>query len=682
MSRQKAARCRRRNASRPIKDLDALDKVPGIGSKTIEALRELLIFSRTQEDARRFVRVPLRRAAMPALDFKGKSFIYTHHLGVPYRELLVVPEKSEPAGGTPDLDGNLILHGDNLEALKALLPRYAGKVDCIYIDPPYNTGGDWGYSDDVNSPLMREWLKRSANPVDREDLLRHDKWLCMMWPRLQVLRELLSEDGAIFVSIGNHEEHRLRCLMDEIFGDEQFVACFVWKSRAKPSNIGDKKRKPQQVSEYVLVYAKAGKGEDKIFGLLHSGDDRSYPHKHGDRKYRLQTILKSNRGTNQRDTMTFEVEGYTPPAGQRWQGGETEIKRLHAEGYVEYREGTPFRRYFEDEEDPEHAPIYTFIDPDVSGTAEQGKNLLNQIVGDRHNFDSVKPLGLVEYLLRFATERDSIILDSFGGSGTTAHAVLALNAKDEGNRKFILVQCDEFQKETRELVDICDTLTAERVRRVIRGYDYTGTQETDLHPPEKVTWTTFAKDKNRIEILERIEATKTLDGANYEKIETKIEDGVLTVVGKKTVEKEMPGLGGSFTYVELGEAMDLERLLAETPGTLPGFPALARYLFHNSTGHTLATTADVLAPGDAPVLIGETAVWRIYLHYRPDEAWLRSPAAAFTRTQAETIAEANKGSGKQVLVFAAAKFIAHRALREVGVDFAQLPYALHRVQAE
>jgi adenine-specific DNA-methyltransferase len=619
---------------------------------------------------------------MPTLDFKGKSFIYTHHLGVPYRELLVVPEKSEPAGGTPELDGNLIIHGDNLEALKALLPRYAGKVDCIYIDPPYNTGGDWGYSDDVNSPLMREWLKRSANPVDREDLLRHDKWLCMMWPRLQVLRDLLSEDGAIFVSIGNQEEHRLRCLMDEIFGDEQFVACFVWKSRAKPSNIGDKKRKPQQVSEYVLVYSKSGKGEDKVFGLLHSGEDRSYPHQLGERKYRLQTILKSNRGTNQRETMRFELEGYTPPPGQRWQGGETEIKRLHAEGYVEFREGTPFRRYFEDEEDPEHAPIYTYIDPSVSGTAEHGKILLNQIVGAHHNFDSVKPLALIEYLLRFATQTDSVVLDAFAGSGTTAHAVLSLNAKDKGRRRFILVQCDEFNKESRELENIAETLTAERVRRVISGYEFTGTHETELMKPEKVTWKTFASDRTRNELLERVEGIEALERENYDKIERKIDDGVLTLVGKRTIKEEMPGLGGRFAYVELGQPMDLDRLLAETPGTLPGFAALARYLFHTATGHTLATDADALLPGDAPVLIGETGVWRIYLHYRPDEAWLRSPAAAFTRSQAEAIAEANSGSGKQVLVFAAAKFINHRSLRELRVDFAQLPYALHRVQAE
>ena len=247
-----------------------------------------------------------------------------------------------------------------------------------------------------------------------------------------------------------------------------------------------------------------------------------------------------------------------------------------------------------------------------------------------------------------------------------------------------------------EIVEI----TGERVRRVIHGYNYTGTAETELHPPEKVTWTTFAKDPKRNEILERIEGIKALEGANYDKIETKIVDGVLTVVGQKQVKEKMPGLGGSFTYVELGEAMDLDRLLAETPGALPGFASLARYLFFTATGHTLpdapaapkpaAKAKGKAAPQDAmdagPVLIGETAVWRIYLHYRADEAWLRSPAAALTRTQAEAIAAESKASGRQVLVFAAAKYIAHRGLKElfeatkVRVDFAQLPYALLRVQ--
>jgi len=160
---------------------------------------------------------------MPTLEFKGKQFVHSHHLSVPFRQLVVDQDKS--LSDKPDLDDNLIIHGDNLHALKALLPQYAGKVKCIYIDPPYNTGNEgWCYNDKVNSPLIKEWLKKSANPVDKDDLERHDKWLCMMWPRLQLLRELLASDGAIIISINDIEQSNLRLLMDEIFGEECFVA--------------------------------------------------------------------------------------------------------------------------------------------------------------------------------------------------------------------------------------------------------------------------------------------------------------------------------------------------------------------------------------------------------------------------------------------------------------------------
>ena len=156
---------------------------------------------------------------MPTLDFKGKQHIYAHHLTVPYRPL--VPDAARSLNAA-DVDDNLIIHGDNLHALKALLPRYAGKVKCIYIDPPYNTGNEgWVYNDNVNSPLMKEWFKHQS-PVDGEDLERHDKWLCMMWPRLHLLKELLSDDGVIFVSIDDNEQHHLRMLMDEIFGEVAF----------------------------------------------------------------------------------------------------------------------------------------------------------------------------------------------------------------------------------------------------------------------------------------------------------------------------------------------------------------------------------------------------------------------------------------------------------------------------
>ena len=168
---------------------------------------------------------------MPTLDFKGKQHIYAHHLTVPYRPL--VPDAARSLNSA-ETDDNLIIHGDNLHALKALLPRYAGKVKCIYIDPPYNTGNEgWVYNDNVNSPLMKEWVKQNS-PVDGEDLERHDKWLCMMWPRLHLLKELLSDDGVIFVSIDDNEQHHLRMMMDEIFGEGNFHCQFIWQSKVTP----------------------------------------------------------------------------------------------------------------------------------------------------------------------------------------------------------------------------------------------------------------------------------------------------------------------------------------------------------------------------------------------------------------------------------------------------------------
>lgn len=189
---------------------------------------------------------------MPTLEFKGKPLVYAHHLSVPFRELVIDERKScIPKGEKPRLDGNLIIHGDNLHALKALLPVYAGKIDCIYIDPPYNTGNEgWCYNDNVRSPLMQEWLKK-VSPIDREDLERHDKWLCMMWPRLKLLHELLAEDGAIFISIDDNEVHRLRLMMDEVFGESNFAAqvCVLCnpKGRGLTDGFAD-------THEYVVAY--------------------------------------------------------------------------------------------------------------------------------------------------------------------------------------------------------------------------------------------------------------------------------------------------------------------------------------------------------------------------------------------------------------------------------------------
>ena len=192
---------------------------------------------------------------MPTLEFKGKQFVYSHHLSVPFRELKMDLQKSLlPRDKAPSINDNLIIHGDNLEALKALLPTHAGKIDCIFIDPPYNTGNEgWCYNDNVRSPLMKEWLKKSANPVDKEDLERHDKWLCMMWPRVNLLRDLLTETGAIVITLDDNEIHRLRSLMDEIFGEDNFIATSLWQKNYSPKNTAEFFSSDH---DYILIYAK------------------------------------------------------------------------------------------------------------------------------------------------------------------------------------------------------------------------------------------------------------------------------------------------------------------------------------------------------------------------------------------------------------------------------------------
>ncbi len=391
---------------------------------------------------------------MPMLKWAGKEKVVNHHNDVPFRVL----ERKWAFGDAASTNGeNMVVHGDNLAALKALLPQYEGKVKCIYIDPPYNTGNEgWVYSDNVNDPQIKKWLGEVVGK-EGEDFSRHDKWLCMMYPRLRLLQKLLSNDGVIFISIDDNEFANLRLVCDEIFGSQNFVATLTWKSRAKPSNTGKAKYKPQNDAEFVLCYK--GKGEAN-FLCVTSGKPRSYPHEDKDGRYRLQTILKSNRGENKRETMTFSLAGYTPPPTKRWQAGEEKIKELYAKNRITFETGEPMLKYYEHEEKEEVAPFWCHIPREVSGTAEGGKMVLNQLLGNMHGFDTVKPLELIEYLLKHALPNDALVLDSFAGSGTTAHAVLKMNKEDGGNRKFILI----------EMMDYADTVTAERVKRVISGY--------------------------------------------------------------------------------------------------------------------------------------------------------------------------------------------------------------------
>ena len=682
---------------------------------------------------------------MPTLDFRGKQFIYSHHLTVPFRTLEVDAAKSfksppldehvrgtgpratdgpggnhpsldehvrgtgpratgDPGGnhpsldehvrGTgpratdspvenhPSLDENLIIHGDNLHALKALLPKYAGKIKCVYIDPPYNTGNEgWVYNDNVNSPMMQGWLSKNS-PIDVEDMERHDKWLCMMWPRLHLLRELLAEDGVIFISIDDNEVHLLRAIMDEIFDaqrifpDGNFVGQFVWAAGRK-----NNARLFSNSHDYILCYLKnheflnqsgttwrvRKQGLDDIYkkhaalqrkhgqdfakiegelaawfkGLPDGHPAKRHGHyRHVDSRGLYHASDASAPGGNgARYPVLHPVTGkecVVPSRG--WVYTEQRMNALIADNRIRFGADETsvltVKVYLKEAEN--EAPYSVFY-KDGRAATKRLRSLLGKPFPFPKDEEVLKPL------FEAVTGPDDIILDSFAGSGTTAHAVLALNKEDGGNRKFILVECEDY----------ADTITAERVRRVMNGVD-------------------SARDATLRQ-----------------------------------------GLGGSFTYCTLGGTIDEEGML--TGETLPTYENLASYIAYVATGSSVAmgraqptdfsgkpnararlqsaptgqedyffgeteTARLQSAPtGQEDYFFGETETLRFYLIYEPDLAFLESDAAALDGNRAARIAEQCKASGKKAYVWGAHKFMSQKELTPMGITFCQLPYNIYPI---
>ncbi len=653
---------------------------------------------------------------MPEILFKGKEYVYNHHLTVPYRPLVADAAKGI---GPADLAGNLIIHGDNLHALKALLPRYAGQVDLIFIDPPYNTGNEgWCYNDNVNSPIMKEWL--STNPVDGDDMLRHDKWLAMMWPRLTLLRELLSERGSIWITLDDNEVHRARMVLDEIFGDFAHVATVIWEKADSPKMDAETFSTRHDT---MLVYAKDSDQMTlhRLFGDAGETADHYDRIDPSGRKYYLKP-LRAMGGDDTREaraSLHFAIDAPDgtkvwplKPDGSdgRWRWSAARV--ASDIGRIEWRQtAAGWVPYFQIFADTSRGipPETIFYNVDV-GSSRSASAELKQVMGENVGFATPKPTALIERALEIGADHDSLILDSFAGSGTTAHAVLKANAKDGGRRKFILVEGEDY----------ADRLTAERVRRAINGYAWVGTSRETLLE-EKITWTQFKKAD---EWQRKVEAIKVKEGfgaevhpqtslgleaspspqpspargegaelrsggkdkpkKRFDKINVELKDGVLRVEGEKRISERVDGLGGAFTYCTLGEPLDIEKLLSGE--SLPAFDALGAWLFHTATGGTLLP-----APKDAPTYyLGEAKDAHVWLVYEPKLHFLKSADAALTLTRARSIADWGRAHAERVtktggnatlkrhLVFAPAKYMSNKQLSEHGIDFSPLPFALYR----
>ena len=396
---------------------------------------------------------------MPTLDWIGKKAVVNHHLRVPYRLLKDVPSLSCGDPGT----GNLVVQGDNLLALKALLPFYAGQVKCIYIDPPYNTGHEgWVYNDNVKSPVIQKWLGEVVGE-DGETLDRHDRWLCMMYPRLALLRQFLREDGVIFISLDENEAAACRLLMNEIFGAQNIIATIAWQRRTSP----DARLGFSQAHDHILVFGKCAK--IVTFNKVPNTQEQEKKFKNPDKDPRGPWVSTDFTAPGWRPNQMYPLTTpggvtYEPPPGRCWGNIESEYKKSLAEGRMWFgKNGKARPRIKTYLADTEGVSAWSWWPHIETGNNQEAKKEINSIIGHDTPFDTPKPTRLLNRIVQIATNPGDLILDSFAGSGTTGHSVLKMNAEkpEEPQRRFVLVEMEP---------DIAKNITSERIRRIAEGY--------------------------------------------------------------------------------------------------------------------------------------------------------------------------------------------------------------------
>ena len=407
---------------------------------------------------------------MATLNWIGKEAVVNHDKEVPFKLL----EKDHKASVGKE-SKNLIIHGDNLEALKALMPFYKGKVKCVYIDPPYNTGNEgWIYNDKVNSPKIQDWLSKT---VKIDDLTRHDKWLCMMYPRLKLLRDLMSEEGVIFISIDDNEYCNLKFLMNEIFKEENYIGSFIWR---KKEGGGQADANFVREHEYITTYRKSPDFQWKDEMVL--DNDSKYNKTDSKGKYTLVKLAKWGNTARKEDRPSMHFPVRAPdnsevlpiaPDGSdgRWRVGKIRMQELIDSNMLEFQRKNDKWQVYEKiyfDEDKNKIVKARSIIYDLANTADASTEL-TEIFGIKDKFDTPKPVELIKFLIKHCGDKESIVLDSFAGSGTTAQAVFELNKEDGGNRQVILVEMED---------KIAKNVTAKRVKKSIsmfgfkNGFDY------------------------------------------------------------------------------------------------------------------------------------------------------------------------------------------------------------------
>lgn len=409
----------------------------------------------------------------------------------------------------PDKADNLIIEGENLEVLKLLSGAYREKIKCIYIDPPYNTGKDFVYSDNFTQDKKGYWedagITEEGVKVDTNteaDGRYHSNWLNMMYSRLLVARALLKPDGVIFISIDDNEVHNLRKVCDEVFGEDNLVSQIPWQARQSIQNDTD----ISDSHEYIVVYAKNRRQENRRLKETNKeiwfkeSTFAFYPKDLDSSKFSNpdndpRGIWKADPfdAPNVRENLTYPIQNpntgevYYPPQGRHWRTEQDKFEKLLEDNRIVFGktgDSKPQLKVFYNEKLEFGSVIDTWFDGDTYGTATKGTKTMQKIFDGVSPFDTVKPVELIYSLIKYSTTKDDFILDFFGGSGTTAQAVMELNQEDEGKRKFILVQIpeatdnksDAYKSGYRKISDI----TIERNKRVVeRILEQKKTQQLD-----------------------------------------------------------------------------------------------------------------------------------------------------------------------------------------------------------